>query len=90
MSARKAAESGGEDAASSGRPKNGYDRQDCPTSFDDLCKKLNKWADAWEVWGNDVLSELDDLKRRVGSTQPTEPGPGPTDATQPPSSPFKK
>jgi hypothetical protein len=46
-----------------------------------MCEALRKWGAAWEKWGNDVLSELDELKNPTG-------GP-PTDATQPPKPPFK-
>jgi len=64
-----------------GRAPNPYKPIDCVSGGDAMCQALRKWGLAWEKWGNDVLTELDELKNPVG-------GP-PTDATQPPKPPFK-
>jgi hypothetical protein len=75
------------------RKENPYQPVPCASNLGDLCKALDKWAKQWEIWGDAVLNELDDLDSEVGQLFkhlgiPRGPGGGPTDATKPPKPPF--
>lgn len=75
------------------RPENSYRQVPCRTNPNDLCTALNAWGKSWEIWGEAVLTELDDLNRRVNRLMdhvglPKGPGGSPTGATKPPKPPF--
>ena len=75
------------------REPNPFEPTKCKDSVKEMCDALNKWGKAWEIWGNDITNELDEIKEMIDvlfthTGAPKGPGGGPADATKPPKPPF--
>jgi hypothetical protein len=50
-----------------------YQQVDCPNGLPAFCQAMNAWGKAWEEWGNQVKSILDNLGPPTGVSPPPPP-----------------